>query len=155
MRRAAGRHPPPGTHRTRIVFTARFDCSPGSALYIRATVTLRGAGKARRWRSAIAVVVALGLFAAVTTGWAARASSLAGAGPPPPAGLSQVAQHAGEHARPIGHVAQGFSSGSPHRHQKPTKNAWMTRDRPPTWNRLSAQSVSSPLPASFAASGVR
>ena len=124
-------------------------------MYVRAIVTFRGAGKARRWRSAIAVVVALGLFAAVTMGWAARASSLAGTASPQPAGLSQVAPHAGEHTRPMGHVAQGFSSGSPHRHQKPTTNAWMTPDRPPTWNRLSAQSVSSPLPASFAASGFR
>jgi hypothetical protein len=168
MRRTAGRHPPPGTHRTRIVFTARFDCSPGSALYIRATVTLRGAGKARRWRSAIALVAALGLFAAVTTGWASRTSSLAGTGLPQPAALSQVALHVGadaahvhigDQSRPTSHVGQGFgqgfSVGSSPTHQKPTKNAWMTRDRPPTWTRLSAQSVRSPLPASFAASGLQ
>jgi len=36
-------------------------------------------------------------------------------------------------------------------HQKPTKHAWMTRDRPPTWTPLSSQSVWSPLPDSFVA----
>jgi hypothetical protein len=125
-------------------------------------VTFRGAGKARRWRSAIAVVAALGILAAVTTGWASRASSVAGTALTQPAALSQVALHVGANpdhvhigaqSRPISHVAHGFSSGSPQKHQKPTKNAWMTRDRPPTWNRLSAQSVRSPLPASFATSG--
>jgi hypothetical protein len=49
------------------------------------------------------------------------------------------------------HPTSYLVHGSSPTHQKPTKNAWMTRDRPPSWNRLSSQSVWSPLPASFAA----
>jgi len=32
---------------------------------------------------------------------------------------------------------------------KPFRSMWMTRDRPPTWNRLSPQWVQSSLPVSF------
>jgi hypothetical protein len=47
-----------------------------------------------------------------------------------------------------------LAHGSSPTHQKPNKTAWMTRDRPPTWTRLSPQSVWSSLPASFAPWGL-
>jgi hypothetical protein len=112
-------------------------------------VKFRGAGKTRRWQSAIAVVAALSLFAAITTGWASRASALAGTAPPQPAASAQAAPHVGA----ASHVAHGFSSSPSPRHQKPAKNASMTPNRRPTWNRMTAQSFKSPLPPSFAASG--
>lgn len=33
--------------------------------------------------------------------------------------------------------------------KKPFRNAWMTKERPSTWNRLSVQSVLMPVPLSF------
>jgi len=128
------------------------------ALYSRATVAFRGAGTTRRWQLAIAIFAALSVFAAVTTGWASRGSAVAAAAVPQPPALSQ-ATHVGVNAghvqfadrpHPMSYFVRGFSPT----HQKPAKNAWMTRDRPPSWNRLSSQSVWSPLPASFAARGL-
>ena len=145
-----------------IVFTARCGCRPSSVLYIRATVTFRGGRRTRRWQVAIAIVAALTLFAAVTTGWAARGSAYASSALWQPATVSHQASHVGvqvdhlqraDHAPPIDQFAHSSSSNSP-THQKPTKNAWMTRDRPPTWTPLSPQSVLSPLPVSFAAQGL-
>jgi hypothetical protein len=103
---------------------------------------------------AVALVAALGVFTAVVTGWAARGSSVAGAALPQPATVSQGA-HAGpaqsaERAAAAGH---SLRSDSP-TNQKFTKNAWMTRERPPTWPRLAPEAVWSPLPASLVASGV-
>jgi hypothetical protein len=54
----------------------------------------------------------------------------------------------GDRFPPTSYLAHGASPT----HQKQTKNAWMTRDRPPTWTRMSPHSIWSPLPASFAAS---
>jgi hypothetical protein len=128
------------------------------ALYSRATVAFRGAGTTRRWQLAIAIFAALSVFAAVTTGWASRGSAVAAAAVPQPPALSQ-ATHVGVNAghvqfadrpHPMSYFVRGFSPT----HQKPAKNAWMTRDRPPSWNRLSSQSVWSPLPASFDARGL-
>ena len=139
-----------------------FDGWQSLVLYSRAIVNVWGASTTRRWQSAMAIVAGLSLFAAVTTGWAARGSLLAGAALPQSAALSQETLHVGVNAghvrvdhqsQLISHVAYGFSSGSSQTPQKPTKNAWMTRDRPPTWARLSPQSLRSPLPASFAALG--
>jgi hypothetical protein len=123
-------------------------------LYRRATVKFRAAGKTRRWQLAIAIVTALSLFTAVTTGWAARGSMHAQVAAPLPAALSQ-GTHVGvnvghaqlsDRSQPTSFLAHGSSP----MHEKPNKTAWMTRDRPPTWTRLSPQSVWSPLPASFA-----
>jgi hypothetical protein len=122
-------------------------------LYVRATVKFRGAGRTRRWQLAIAIVAALGLFAAVTTGWASRGLAPGDVRLPQPAAFSL-----GDHPQPTSHLDHGsssdcdFSSDFAPPHQKPTKNAWMTRDRPQTWARLSPQSVWWPLPASFATS---
>jgi hypothetical protein len=57
----------------------------------------------------------------------------------------------GDRSHPTSYLAHGSSPT----HQKQTKNAWMTRDRPPTWTRMSPNSTWSPLPASFAASEFR
>ena len=130
-------------------------------MYSRATVTFRGAGKTRRWRSAIAIVAALSLFGAVTTGWAARGSVFATAALPQPAALSHGTPTAGvdfgylqpdDHSQPTSLFARSATSGNS-THQKPTKNTWMTRDRPSTWTPLWPQTVRSRLTASFAMSG--
>jgi len=124
----------------------RFHSSPqllsSSELYLRATVIFRGASRTRRWQAAIAIAAALGLFAAVTTGWATRGLALAWGTQPQQVALSQG----------IAHVASPAPTPT---HQTPTKHAWMTRDRPPTWTRLSSQSVWSPLPDSFGALSFR
>ena len=115
-------------------------------LYSRATVTYRGAAASRRWRSAIAILVALSLFA-VITGWASRGSAVIEVALPQPAALSQGAHaHVGEHsARQLSHtdspVHQNFY-------------AWMTRERPPEWPRVTPESVWSPVPTSLVAWGV-
>jgi hypothetical protein len=151
-------HLPHRTHRTLIVFTAAFSCCSRVVLYSRATVAFWGAGTTRRWQMAVAIFAALSLFTAVTAGWAGRGSVVAATAAPRPAASSQ-ANHAGANA---GHVQLGdrphatsyLVYGSSPTHQKPAKNAWMTRDRPPSWNRLSSHSVWSPLPASFTPRGL-
>jgi hypothetical protein len=128
-------------------------------VYGCATVTFRCAGKARRWQLGIAIVAALSLFGAVTTGCAARGSALDTAALPQSAIASHETPNVGvaavgrlqrdDHFQPtsgtVG-IVRGLSSGnSPmhQKHQKPTKNAWMTRDRPPTWIPLSASFATS------------
>jgi hypothetical protein len=98
---------------------------------------------------AIAVVAALGVFAAVVTGWAARGSAVAGVALPQLAAQSQQA-HA---AQPAEHAPVSLHRDAPV-DEKVTTNAWMTRERPPTWPRLTPDAVWSPLPPSLAASGV-
>jgi hypothetical protein len=98
-------------------------------------VTSGGIAKAPRWRLAIAVVAALSLFTAVTTGWALRGSTLAQTAGPLPAAWQTT--HAAAH-------------GSAPVHQVPAKHVWMARERPQSWNPLSPQSDWSALPASFA-----
>ena len=113
-------------------------------------MTYRSAGQTRRWRFAIALVAALCVFTAVVTGWAARGSTVAGVALPPLATVSHAAPVAGERAAP---ASDSFHSGSSV-DQKFAKNAWMTRERPPTWPRLAPEAVWSALPASLATSGV-
>ncbi|OJZ67323.1 hypothetical protein BRW65_26425 [Mycobacterium paraffinicum] len=122
-------------------------------------MTVEGALGDRRWRSAIAIVAALCVFCAVTAGWASRGTAVAGVGPPHLA-VAQGAAHPGVdparvHTSDMGLGAQHFSSGSAPTHHSTTKNAWMTRDRPPTWARSSPPSLDSPLPTSFAAAAFR
>lgn len=121
-------------------------------LYGRATVNFWGTAKPRRWQSAIAIVAALSLFAAVTAGWALR-SGLAAAAVLQPAAWSQGNSDIGvdvghlqfaHDSQPTNHLDHG---SSPTR-QKPFRNAWMTRDRPPTRTGSAPQSVWSPLPVS-------
>jgi hypothetical protein len=123
-------------------------------------VTFGGIGKTRRWQLAIAIVAALSLFTAVTTGWALRGSALAQIAGPLPAAWqvthvgvnvahSQPDAQPGDPSQPASYLTHGTSPT----HQKPTKHAWMARERPQTWTRLSAQSDWSALPASFAPRG--
>ncbi len=115
-------------------------------------MNLRSAGKSRRWQLAIAVVAALSMFTAVTTGWALR-SAHGIAAPPQPAAWSHATPSVGLHvhrarfavgSQPMSHGVLRFSQGSSPTNHKPTKNAWMTRDRPPTWARVAPQLVWSP-----------
>lgn len=99
-------------------------------------------------------MAALSVLAAVTTGWAARGTAVSTAIVPQPASLSHetlshethggggVHLHRDERTRSV--VAHGLSSDRTPSHQK--KNAWMTRDRPPTGTRIAAQAVRTPLP---------
>lgn len=141
------------THVTLFDFTARFHRPLEVVLYRRLIVEFRGADRTRRWQLAIAIVAVLSLFAAVTTGGAARGSMHAQVGAPLPATWSH-GTHGGanlahsDNFQPTSFLVHGSSPS----HQKPNKTAWMTRDRPPTWTRMSPQSVWSPLPASFAPS---
>jgi hypothetical protein len=115
-------------------------------LYSRATVTYRGPGKSRRWRSAIAIVAALSLFALIT-GWASQSSALIEVAPPQPAALSQGAHaHVGEHSA----SRQSHTDSPVHQNF----NAWITRERPPEWPRVTPESVWSPVPTSLVVRGV-
>ncbi|OBH36198.1 hypothetical protein A5692_10510 [Mycobacterium sp. E342] len=123
-------------------------------------MTVGGTRRVSRWPSAIAIVAALGLFGAVTAGWASCGTAVAGVGLPQAAAQHQQTVQAGANAAParadrVNPVAPRFSSGSTPAHHKTTKNAWMTRDRPPTWERSSPPSIGSPLPDSFAAAAFR
>jgi hypothetical protein len=115
-------------------------------LYSRATVTHRAAGKTRRWRCAIAIVVALSLFT-VVTGWASRGSALIEVALAQPAALSQ-----GAHAHVSERSASQLSHPDTPVHQK--FNAWMTRERPPERTRVTPESVWSLVPTSLVAWGV-
>ena len=147
-------------HRTRMEFTARFERSPGSALYIRITVTFRGAGGIRRWQSAVAVAAAFSLFVALVAGSALR-PKFAAAELPEPAAWSQGTTDAGAHAA-LMHLhgcssamsypalaASRDSAPTNKTNEKPFHSTWMTKDRPSTWSRLSPQSVLSPVPIAF------
>lgn len=90
------------------------------------------------------MVAALSVFTAVTTGWAMRGSALAQVAGPLPSAWQ--AAHAEANAVPTRPAAQRSSPS----HQMPTAHAWMARERPQTWTRLSPQSDWSALPASFA-----
>ncbi len=159
-RRVSGNTHATNTHRTLIVFTAHIGCRPRLVLYSRGTVDLRGAGKTRRWQSAIAIVAALSLFVALIAGSALR-PQFAAAALPEPAAWSQgaldadaCAYHVELHGRShsTSRVINGASCGTAPTKHKPFHSMWMTKDRPATWTRLSSQWVWSPLPASFAVS---
>jgi hypothetical protein len=125
--------------------------------YSRDTVNLRSASKSRRWQLAIAVVAALSMFVAVTTGWALR-SAHGIAAPPEPAAWSHATLNVGLHvdraqfavsSQPTSHGVLRSSQGSSPTHHKPTKNAWMTHDRPPTWAHVAPQLAWSPWPVTL------
>ena len=140
-----------------IVFTALEGDSYTAVLYGRGTVNLRSANKSRRWHLAIAVVAALSIFTAVTTGWALRSAHGITA-PPQPAAWSHATPNVGLRvhraqsavgSQPTSHGVLRFSQGSSPTNHKPTKNAWMTRDRPPTSARVAPQLVWSPWPSAW------
>lgn len=116
-------------------------------------MVFRGVGVTRRWQLAIAVTAALGVFIALVTGSWLR-PNFAAAAPPEPAAWSAatVGTHAGlTHDRPVvGRAALAAArSSAPANKNKPFRSAWMTKERPLTWNRLSPQSVLTTAPSSF------
>ncbi|OSC23410.1 hypothetical protein B8W69_24180 [Mycobacterium vulneris] len=121
-------------------------------------MVFRGVGVTRRWQLAIAVTAALGVFIALVTGLWVR-PNFAAAAPPEPAAWSAAtvgAQAGLTHERPvaIGRAAARSSAPANQTHTKPFRSAWMTKERPLTWNRLSPQSVLTPAPLSFTPTGV-
>jgi hypothetical protein len=151
LRRASYRIP--GESSDRIHSFVRWLMSGGVA-YSRSTLNLRSASKSRRWRLAIAAVAALSMFVAVTTGWALR-SAHGIAAPPEPAAWSHATLNVSLHvdraqfavsSQPTSHGVLRSSQGSSPTHHKPTKNAWMTHDRPPTWAHVAPQLAWSPWP---------
>lgn len=125
------------------------------ARYIRCTVGFRGVGDTRRWQSAIAVAAALGVFIALITSSALRPTFSAAAPPEPAAWSAGVGAAAGltQGSRParIQHAVRASRCGAPANdtNKKPFHSAWMTKERPLTWNRMSAQSVLTPVPSSL------
>ena len=122
-------------------------------------MNLRSASKSRRRPLAIAVVAALSMFVAVTTGWALR-SAHGIAAPPEPAAWSHATPNVGLHvdrvqfavgSQPTSDGILRSSQGSSHTNHKPTKNAWMTHDRPQTWARVAPQLAWSPWPVTLSA----
>jgi hypothetical protein len=103
----------------------------------------------RRWRSAIAVVAALGAFVALVAGSALR-PQFAAAALPEPAAWSAGIPVAGAHASHGEPRASGHSAPTD---KKPFHTTWMTKDRTPTPSRLPPPSAGSPLPVSFTALG--
>jgi hypothetical protein len=119
----------------------------------------RRAGETRRWQPAIAVVAALGLFAALIAGSALR-PQFAAAALPEPAAWSHAAPDA---KAPTDHLqihgsqqltnqVAGCLCGAGPVNKKPFHSRWMTQDRPQTWTRWSPQSARSSSTASFAPS---
>ncbi|HEX5257132.1 MAG TPA: hypothetical protein VFW69_25275 [Mycobacterium sp.] len=96
------------------------------------------------------------MFIALVTGSALR-PSFAAAAPPEPAARSAatVDAHAGPMpGRPSALSQPALTVSQPSApanktNKMPFRRAWMTKERPLTWNRLSAQSVLTPAPLSF------
>ncbi|WP_406816359.1 hypothetical protein [Mycobacterium sp. M23085] len=96
------------------------------------------------------------MFVALITGSALRPNAAAAALPEPAAWSAAAA---GAHAGPmqdrtpaLDRAAAAVSRSSAPANKtntKPFHSAWMTKEWPPTWNRLSPQSVLTPAPASF------
>ena len=121
-------------------------------------MNFRDAGKSQRWQPAIAIAAALSLFVALIAGSALRPRFSAAALPEPAAwshgtpDVGQVQIHAG--SQPASQLGRGSLSGSSWAYsqgvsptnKKPFHSMWMTHDRPPTWARLTRQSVWAPLP---------
>lgn len=118
-------------------------------------MVFRGVGETRRWQAAIAVAAALAGFTALITGSALRPAFSAAAPPEPAAWSAGVGAAAGlTHGRlpALGRPAAAASRvGEPANktNRKPFHSAWMTKERPLTWNRMSSQSVLTPVPLSF------
>jgi hypothetical protein len=123
-------------------------------------VNHQGAGETRRWQSAIAVVAALSVFVALVAGSALR-QKFAAAALPEPAAWSQTTPDAGAHADLMALHGRSSVIGQPavagprafapanKTNTKPFHSTWMTKERPVTWNRLSAQSVLFAVPPSL------
>lgn len=100
------------------------------------------------------------MFVALVMGSSLR-PNLAAAAPPEPVAwaVPTVGAHAGlTNQRPVAlgrsALAAARSSAPANKtNQKPFRSAWMTKERPLTWNRLSPQSVLTPAPLSFTPTG--
>jgi hypothetical protein len=107
----------------------------------------------RRWRAAIAVVAALSLFTAVLGCWSLQSRLAAAAAQRPAASAQgtldscQVKFDAGSQRST--HVGHGPSCGAGLTKHTAFKSAGMKRDRPPSWARLSPQSVWAQLPIAW------
>lgn len=118
-------------------------------------MAFRGVGETRRWQSAIAVVAALAAFTALITGSSLRSTFSAAALPEPAAWSAGVGASAElTHGRPAVRnqsavAASRFGAPANKTNKKPFGGAWTTKERPPTWNRTSAQSVLTTAPLSF------
>lgn len=118
-------------------------------------MVFRGVGDTRRWQSAIAVAAALGAFIALVTSSALRPAFSAAAPPEAAAWFPAAGASAGlTHGRlaALGQpaaAAERFGAPANKTNRKPLHSAWMTKERPLTWNRMSAQSVLTPVPLSF------
>lgn len=117
----------------------------------------RGGGETRRWQLATAIVAALGVFVALIAGSSLRPQFAAATLPEPaawsgaaPAAGAQVLPQAGDAAvsRPALAAAQS-SAPANNTNKKPFHSMWMTKERPQSWNRSSAQSALSPTPTTF------
>jgi hypothetical protein len=111
-------------------------------------VNVRGAGKPRRWHSAIAIVAGLSLFAAVFGCWVVQAGLAAAAQPQPPASSQGVPDVGID----IGQVHSDHGS-SPTNQKKPFKSAGIKRDRPHSRSRLARPLVCSPWLVALTALG--
>ncbi|MEM6109254.1 hypothetical protein AAHS21_23910 [Mycobacterium sp. 050272] len=122
-------------------------------------MNVRGASHTRRRQAAIAVIAALSLFASLIAGSALR-SQFSAATLPEPAAWSQSTPNSGHPQSDSAftmavHLQQGSSWDASPVNKKPFHSMWMTRDRPDLWTRISAHSLLSVLPVSFAGSGFR
>ncbi|QKU44357.1 hypothetical protein MAP44135_0905 [Mycobacterium avium subsp. paratuberculosis] len=143
-------------HRTPTEFTAGSDRRAGFPRYIRCTVILRGGDETRRWRPAIAVAAALGVFIALVAGSALRPACAAAALPEPPAWTAPTVARVAGRPSTISRAAPATSrSAAPanNTNKKPFHSTWMTKERPLSWNRLSPHAVLSPMPISFSPLG--
>jgi hypothetical protein len=95
------------------------------------------------------------VFIALITGSSLRLSFATAAPEPAAWSAATVDGHAGPtpgrpsaHSRPALTVSQP-SAPANKTNKKPFRSAWMTKERPLTWNRLSTHSVLTPAPLSF------
>jgi hypothetical protein len=111
-------------------------------------VNFLGAGKTRRWQSAIAIFAGLSLFAAVFGCWALQGGLAAATQPQPPVssqGFLDVGIDVGQ--------THSDHGSSPTNEKKPFKSPGIKRDRPPTRVRLARQLVWSPWPVALTTLG--
>ncbi|MEZ0353512.1 hypothetical protein [Mycobacterium sp. pR1184] len=117
-------------------------------------MNVRCASHTRRQQAAIAVIAALSLFASLIAGSALR-SQFSASTLPEPAAWSQSTPNSAHPQSDSAfttaiHLQQAGSWDASPVNKKPFHSMWMTHDRPTDWTRLSAHSLLSVLPASFA-----
>lgn len=97
------------------------------------------------------------MFVALVAGSSLR-TQFAASALPEPAAWSGATPSVGAHVLPQvrystvsrpGLTATQSSAPANKTNKKPFHSMWMTKERPPTWNRLSPQSALSPMPMTF------